>query len=499
MTHSMRPITHCATNYYTVTTLTQTGNRRMDRAAGRTRCSKPLRRDRNAALRRALRLGLCILLLAATAGSGYGWEIGHRTLTWQDPARGGRSIQTEVYYPADLGGEGVPVGGDGSVLFPAVVFGHGYLMTVDAYAFLWEGLVPAGYIVALPRTEGNLLPDHEEFGLDLAFLADQLRAETELPGSFLHQRVAPEAAVAGHSMGGGASILAASGSSTITAVFNFAAANTNPSAIAAAPGVTAWTLMLSGSVDCVAPPEQHQIPIHEALGSDCRTHVTLTGASHCQFAASNFYCNLGEGGCSPPTITRAQQQALTLALVYPWLAARLRNDPAGWSEFQDLLASHGGITWEQDCAVASAPDLAGDPRAPDPRSGDGDSAGHRDPVRPPQGRFVIPITVGPNPFRPAEELTAALGFRLARAKPDLELMIFAADGRCVRTLCPTYSGATGARGEHAVNMSAVWDGRDGHGLPLPSGIYYARALLSLRDDPEEELPGEAQGSIVLLR
>lgn len=443
-----------------------------------------------------MRLGLSALLLAVSVRSGYGWEIGHRTLTWQDPARGNRSIQTEVYYPADLGGEGVPVGGNGSVLFPVVVFGHGYLMTVDAYAFLWEGLAPAGYIVALPRTEGNLFPDHEEFGLDLAFLADQLRAESEIPGSFLHQRVAPEAAVAGHSMGGGASILAASGSSTITAVVNFAAANTNPSAITAAPGVTAWTLMLSGSVDCVAPPAQHQIPIHEALGTECRTHVTLTGASHCQFAASNFYCNLGEGGCSPPTITRAQQHTLTLALVRPWLDARLRNDPAGWSEFQDLLASHGGITWQQDCAVASAPELAGDPRALDPRSRDDDSAGDRDPERPAHGRLVIPITVGPNPFRPAEESTASLAFRLARAKPDLELMILAADGRRVRTLRPTTSGETS---EHAAQMKATWDGRDGRGLPLPSGIYYVRALLSPREGGEEKLPAEARGSIVLLR
>lgn len=425
------------------------------------------------------RLGIVIIaaLLFGSALTAHAWEIGHRTVTWQDPARGNRSIQTEVYYPADVAGEGVPVGGDGSELFPVVVFGHGFLMTWDVYAFLWQGLTPAGYIVALPRTEGGLLPDHAAFGMDLAFLADELRTEGSNPASFLYQRVAPEAAVSGHSMGGGASILAAADHPGIAAVFNLAAANTNPSAIGAAPAVTAWALLLSGSLDCVTPPSQHQEPIYQSLGSECRTHVTLTGASHCQFAASNVYCNLGEGGCSPPAITRAQQQALTLSLVRPWLDARLRGDVAGWTEFQDILAAQAGITWEQDCAIASTPGLAGE-AAP--------------------ARESLTIAAGPNPFRP--DTDGRVRFRLVdRAggglTPDarLEGAIYAVDGRPIRMRLPAGAAPGGAE---AAGALFSWDGLDGSGRPAPSGIYFVRARLAAGHRAIVEGDGASEGRAV---
>lgn len=386
---------------------------------------------------------LLVLLPLLPPGESLAWQIGHRTVTWQDPARSNRSIQTEVYYPADVAGENVPVGGDGTVRFPVVVFGHGFLMAVTAYQYVWEGLAPQGYIVALPRTEGSLLPNHGQFGQDLAFLADTLRGEGSLPASFLFQRVAGTAAVTGHSMGGGASILAASGHASITAVANLAAANTNPSAIDAAPGVTAPVLMFSGSADCVTPPSQHQIPIYDALGSDCRTRVTLTGASHCQFAEYNFNCSLGEGGCPTPSLTRAAQHALTLLFLQPWLDAQLKEDGAAWIAFQDLLATNGGITYAQDCSLEG--------------------------IEPPiaSARGVPRLTLAPNPLRRELGGTVRIGLELP-APASVAIRVLSVDGRLRRTL---RGGGTLPAGAHGWS----WDGTDDSGARLPSGIYLCEA------------------------
>lgn len=100
--------------------------------------------------------GILMFILAGVAvmtAPAAAWEVGHRTVTWTDPARGGRSVPTEIYYPADVAGDDVPVAEAPPGGFPVVAFGHGFLIGVGTYAWLWQGLAPAGYVVALPRTE----------------------------------------------------------------------------------------------------------------------------------------------------------------------------------------------------------------------------------------------------------------------------------------------------------------------------------------------------------
>ena len=152
--------------------------------------------------------------------------VGHRTITYVDPSRGNRPIQTELYYPADAAGDNVPVAAGA---FPVITFGHGFVMVWSAYQYLWTAFVPRGYILALPRTESGIFPSHEQFGRDLAFLVDKLQAEGTTPASPFYNHVAPTSCVMGHSMGGGASVLAASYNPRITALSNLAAAETNPS------------------------------------------------------------------------------------------------------------------------------------------------------------------------------------------------------------------------------------------------------------------------------
>lgn len=286
-----------------------------------------------------------LCLIVAARGAPY--SLGHTTVTWSDPARPGRTVAADVWYPADVAGDDVPIAdapGDG---FPVIAFGHGYLMSTARYQYLWEGLVPEGYVMALPTTGGELFPDHAAFALDLAFLVTRLEQEGSTPGSLFEGEISDLGAVGGHSMGGGASVLAAASATTLEAVFNLAAADTNPSAIAAAASVTAPSLMLAGSNDCVTPIDQHQRPIHDALGSTCKHLVVLDGASHCQFAEPDFFCNLGET-CTA-SMSEAEQHALTLAFVRSWLGAILGADGSAWAEWMAALGGPGVLSWEGFC------------------------------------------------------------------------------------------------------------------------------------------------------
>lgn len=287
-------------------------------------------------------------------GSAQPYLIGHTQITYTDPARAGRSIQTEIYYPAASAGTSVPVS---TGTYPVIVFGHGFVMTWDAYQNVWEDLVPQGYIIAFPRTEGSISPNHAEFGKDLAFLVSKLESESATnTSSLFYNHINNKSAIMGHSMGGGSSFLAAENNTSITTMVTFAAANTTPPSITAAKNVTVPALVFSGQNDCVAPPIDHQIPMYDSIASLCKTFISIKGAAHCEFANSNLSCTFGESTCSPaPTITRTQQQDATSDFLKLWLEYYLKDNCNSWNIFNDSLTISPRITHNQQCSIINNP------------------------------------------------------------------------------------------------------------------------------------------------
>ncbi|MCX7861535.1 MAG: T9SS type A sorting domain-containing protein [Bacteroidales bacterium] len=280
---------------------------------------------------------------------GQTYQIGHRQVTYTDPARNNRQIQTEIYYPANTAGDNVAVANG---QFPFIVFGHGFVMSWDSYKWMWDSLVPLGYILAFPRTEGSMSPSHSEFGKDLRFLNEKIKAEGNNASSFLYQKVAQKSAIMGHSMGGGASFLAADNYTNFTTLINFAAANTNPSAITAASRVTVPVLMFCGENDGVTPPQQHQIPMYDSCISSCKTRITIKGGGHCYFANYNFNCNFGEMTTSPqPTITREEQIARVNYLLVPYLNYMLKGNTSAGTTFLNRLTNNNNITYVRNCTT----------------------------------------------------------------------------------------------------------------------------------------------------
>lgn len=377
---------------------------------------------------RALVLFLLLVPLLASAQ----FSVGTADITLVDPDRGDRVIPCDLYYPATADGPGQPPADPPPGGFAAIAFGHGYQLNTGVYAWVAERLAAIGGVVALPRTAGELFPDHEEFGLDLAFVARTLRDTADGELDALTGRMSDRTLVMGHSMGGGASLLALASDPGLTAVVTFAAAETNPSAIAACASIDRPSLFFAGTNDCVTPPADHQIPMYEALAGGWRTLVTIDGASHCQFNTYSFLCALGE--FCDADISRSEQHDLVWNLLEPWVRAVLLGADDQFAVFQTRLGAGAAYAYEQ----------AGTPTSSTPTAGAGTA-----------------LTVLPNPANPR----ATVRFTLPEAAV-VDLRIVDLRGRQVRAL----TAGPFPPGSHAVN----WDGRGDEGRAVSSGVYLVR-------------------------
>ena len=293
---------------------------------------------------RKLLNGFLFIPIMALAQS---YNIGHTNMAFFDEARN-RSISTEIYYPADETGENVELANGG---FPVIVFGHGFLMAYEAYANFWTELVPKGYIMAFPTTEMSLSPAHEELGADIRFVADEVLNLNNNASTIFYNSIHAKIALMGHSMGGGASLLASENNANISTVINFAAAETSPSAIMAAANVNVPALIFSGEEDCVAPEIENQIPMYEAINSDCKTLIKVKNGGHCYFADNNFACNLGETFCGNDfVITREEQHETTFAFLNLWLDYTLNGNENALEEFNETILTSDLVNYEQVCA-----------------------------------------------------------------------------------------------------------------------------------------------------
>jgi hypothetical protein len=156
--------------------------------------------------------------------------------------------------------------------------------------------------------------------------------------------------VMGHSMGGGASFLAAQSNSNIKTLVNFAPAETNPSAINASASITIPSLIFAGVNDCVTPQNTNQIPMYNGLGSSCKTLISIIGASHCQMSNSNSLCNFGELTCTPTaTITRSVQHAKIFSYLRPWLDNQLKGICTQGNLFDTQLIGDTSVTYLKNC------------------------------------------------------------------------------------------------------------------------------------------------------
>lgn len=232
---------------------------------------------------------------------------------------GGRSVPARVHYPATAAGTNQPVA---TGRFPAIAFGHGFFQATSKYTSTSNHLASWGFVVVVPTTQGGLSPSHSAFADDLNTGLTWLVAQDGTAGSRFRDHISTASlGVAGHSMGGGAAVLAAARNPKITAVSTYAAAETNPSAKAAAATLAAPAQFLAGSQDTITPVADHQRPMFTAKPPSKQLR-TITGGSHCGFMdSSGLFCDNG-------SITRAAQLTAAKRVMTSWFRHYLAEDAA---------------------------------------------------------------------------------------------------------------------------------------------------------------------------
>ena len=201
--------------------------------------------------------------------------------------------------------------------YPVVGFGHGFAQSSFRYDSTLRALAGRGYVVIAPNTQTSLFPSHSAFADDLVAAVDW--AADKVPSADPE-----ETAVVGHSMGGGAALLAADRDSDLAAVATLAAAETSPSAVKAAAGIDVPALFVVGSQDGVVKPSTTR-RMYEAKPSPA-SWVSITGGYHCGFLDSSSFFGLG---CDSGSISRSTQLAITTQVLGDWLDQQLKGDPAG--------------------------------------------------------------------------------------------------------------------------------------------------------------------------
>ena len=292
---------------------------------------------------------LLFLLIYLQTVQAQNFAIGHRSETLIDASRNSREIPVEVYYPALITGDDAAFA---EGVFPLVSFGHGFAMGVDVYNNITDYFVPKGFIFLMVNTETSLFsPSHPDFGLDLNFALSAMQAKGVLSASPYFGKISDKSAIMGHSMGGGAAVLAAATNQTLNALILMAPAVTDPSSITAAPQATAPVIVFSGDGDAVVTPTDAHVPIFSGLNSTCKHFISILGGGHCYYGNSApFTCDLGETvSGSTITITREQQQSIFYDFALPMMELNLKNDASKWEAFKDSLQNSTRINSVINC------------------------------------------------------------------------------------------------------------------------------------------------------
>lgn len=245
------------------------------------------------------------------------FQAGFRTVTVT--RTNSTTFTARIYYPATTAGQNA-VFDNAAAPAPAVTFGHGFLQAVTNYNSTLEHLATHGFIVIASESEGSLFPSHQNFANDLRQTLTFLEQQNALSSSFLFGKVNTNRfGASGHSMGGGASILATAADTRIKALANLAAAETNPSATAVMTNINVPVSLISGSEDTIVPPPQNGQLMFNSAGAP-KILPIIAGAFHCGFIDAQGL------GCDSGTLSRASQLAFTRQLLTEFFNLYLKQD-----------------------------------------------------------------------------------------------------------------------------------------------------------------------------
>ncbi|MFE2533132.1 alpha/beta hydrolase family protein [Streptomyces sp. NPDC059371] len=235
----------------------------------------------------------------------------------------GRSYSARVWYPGTTAGANAVVAPGAH---PGLAFGHGFFQGITQYESLLKHYASWGFIIVTPKSQGGLFPSHSAFADDLNAALTWLTSQNTTSGSRFAGAVNTDRlGVSGHSMGGGAALLAAGRNPAVKSVSTLAAAETNPSAVTASGKLTMPAQYVGGSADSIAGVADNQQKMYDAKPAPAQLRV-ITGGFHCGFEDSSGF------GCDSGAVTRAAQQKLTQGVTTSYLLYTLGGDASMYDQ-----------------------------------------------------------------------------------------------------------------------------------------------------------------------
>ncbi len=281
----------------------------------------------------------------AQAGAPGPFAVGRRTITVTDPARNGRALTTDIWYPVDPAATGgaapteyefLPGLGYTSKVsladapaakgtFPLLVYSHGGGGFSWVATFFTEFMASKGYVVVAPNHTGNTALDLITGGVDTsedanansrppdvtATLNTVLAANADPADPLAGIVDASRIAVSGHSWGGFTSLAMASGHTTslgttppdprVSAIVLMApyAEKLSPEELAK---VDVPVLVVSSTGDTSTPIETNTVPVATLVPGRPLVRLDIDGGSHASFTDA---CALREAVAGNPNVPEA--------------------------------------------------------------------------------------------------------------------------------------------------------------------------------------------------
>jgi dienelactone hydrolase len=207
--------------------------------------------------------------------------------------------------------------------YPAIAFAHGFMNESSWYAETLRSIAASGYVVIAPDSETGRFPSHarlaDDLNRSLRWLgAQSVNGTSDVPRGKVNSA---RLAVAGHSMGGGVALLAATRSRSVDTVVTLAAAETaNPRASVAVRKLRVPSLFVVGSDDRIIPAASTAVMFRRAPSP--KLFANITGGSHCGFM------EIVPVSCDAGFISYGRQLLITRKQVLRWLDRHLRSRKA---------------------------------------------------------------------------------------------------------------------------------------------------------------------------
>lgn len=276
------------------------------------------------------------------------YHVGRSYVTVSRPDN--TSFSAYLYYPSLSDGTDTPFDSSGAP-YPGITLGHGYIASPLNYDGNSRHLASWGYFVIAIGSYTGFLPDVLKYTADYSHSLTYLTLANDDPNSPFYQAVNTNAyGATGHSMGGGASILATANDPRIKALINMAAAETAPiSAIDQMANITVPVALLAASNDIVTPVPTNQQPMYDNSNAP-RLLPILQGADHCAFASEGSDC--GGGG----DMSDARQVEITNRWLAAFFNLYLRGEISNaWYVWGPGMTLDREVITQSDAGFSAAP------------------------------------------------------------------------------------------------------------------------------------------------